>query len=625
MQAVKPALHIALMGQFRLCWGATAVLHLDTPSQQSLFAYLVLHPDQSHTRQHLAFTFWCASNERQARTNLRKALHHLRHVLPQVDRFLEIDRHAVTWRSNAPYTLDVAEFDAAVAQIHQAAAPAERQRSLEAAIHAYRGDLLPDHYDDWILAYRETLRRQYLACLTQHVQLLEEAREYAAAVVSARRLLQADPLHEAAYRRLMRLQALGGDRTGALRTYQACAVALQRELRVSPSEPTVAAFWRLLQPPIPPDGRLETRWPLVGRAQAWSALQTAWQRAARERPMFVLIRGEAGVGKTRLAAELLDWAARQGIPALHAAGHAPTHRLPYAPIADWLRGAAAHKPLTGLGNTWLREIGRLLPELLIERPDLTPPGPLTEPWQRQRFFAALAQSVLRLPQPLLLFVDDLQWCDLDTLEWFCFLLRFEPRARFLLLGAIREEEMLPHHPLSTLCHDSQHSSSFVQIALGRLEETAVAELAMHVAGRPLDAVQTAQLYAETEGVPLFVVEMAGSWANNGEWECERLPEKVQALLEERLADLSLMARDLAGLAATIGRSFRFDLLAAVSDVPEVTLVRALDELCQRRILLEQGADAYTFSHDKLRQVAYASLSCARRRLLRDRASAAYTC
>jgi predicted ATPase len=146
-----------------------------------------------------------------------------------------------------------------------------------------------------------------------------------------------------------------------------------------------------------------------------------------------------------------------------------------------------------------------------------------------------------------------------------------------------------------------------------------------VAGRPLDAVQTAQLYAETEGVPLFVVEMAGSWANNGEWECERLPEKVQALLEERLADLSLMARDLAGLAATIGRSFRFDLLAAVSDVPEVTLVRALDELCQRRILLEQGADAYTFSHDKLRQVAYASLSCARRRLLRDRASAAYTC
>jgi predicted ATPase len=433
------------------------------------------------------------------------------------------------------------------------------------------------------------------------------------------------PLHEAAYRRLMRLQALGGDRTGALRTYQACAVALQRELRVSPSEPTVAAFWRLLQPPIPPDGRLETRWPLVGRAQAWSALQTAWQRAARERPMFVLIRGEAGVGKTRLAAELLDWAARQGIPALHAAGHAPTHRLPYAPIADWLRGAAAHKPLTGLGNTWLREIGRLLPELLIERPDLTPPGPLTEPWQRQRFFAALAQSVLRLPQPLLLFVDDLQWCDLDTLEWFCFLLRFEPRARFLLLGAIREEEMLPHHPLSPLCHDSQHSSSFVQIALGRLEETAVAELAMHVAGRPLDAVQTAQLYAETEGVPLFVVEMAGSWANNGEWECERLPEKVQALLEERLADLSLMARDLAGLAATIGRSFRFDLLAAVSDVPEVTLVRALDELCQRRILLEQGADAYTFSHDRLRQVAYASLSSAKRRLLRDRVNAARTC
>lgn len=625
MAGTKNVLHITLMGRFRLRWGEAAVVHLDTPSQQSLLAYLALHPDQPHSRQHLAFTFWPDSHEGQSRTNLRKAIHHLRHILPQADQFLEVAWHTVTWCSSAPHTLDVAEFATAAAQVSTSVSPAAQRRSLEAAINHYQGDLLPGHYDNWILAQRETLRQQYLDCLMQHVQLLETAREYTAALISARRLLQADPLHESAYRRLMRLQALSGDRSGAVRTYHVCAAALQGELRVLPSAPTQEVYRRLLTAPASADGRAEMRFPLVGRTWAWRTLQTAWRRVlGEERPLFTLIRGEAGIGKTRLAEELLDWAARQGILALYAAGHAPTHSLPYGPVAEWLRGAATHKPLISLDDVWLREISRLLPELLLDRPDLSPPGPI-EAWQRQRFFTALAHAVFRLPQPLLLFVDDLQWCDVDTLEWFCFLLRFEPRARFLLLGAIREEEMSPHHPLSPLCHDSQHSNMFAQIELGRLEETAVAELAGHIAGWPLDAGQTAQLYAETEGVPLFVVEMVGSWgseADGQQGEMGWLPEKVQALLEERLADLSPMARDLAGLAAMIGRSFSFDLLAAASDAPETTLVEALDELCQRRILREQGADAYTFSHDKLRQTAYASLSYARQRLLRDRVSAA---
>ncbi|MBK8985694.1 MAG: AAA family ATPase [Chloroflexi bacterium] len=614
-------LYITLMGQFQMRWQETAVIPLAPPRHQVLLAYLVLHANQVHTRQHLAFTFWPDSNEDQARTNLRKALHHLRHVLPQANQFLLADWHVVRWCEDAPYSLDVAEFATAVAHVHQSTTPADRRHYLETAIHLYQGDLLPGHYDDWVLAHREVLRQQYLECLMQQIQLLEAAREYAAAANFARLLLQADPLHETAYRRLMRLQALGGDRVGALRTYNACAAALQQELSVLPSASTQKAYQLLLTPVASADGQA-ARLPLVGRTRAWSALQASWRRVMGERPLFTLIRGEAGVGKTRLAEEMLDWTARQGIPALHAAGHALTHNLPYAPIADWLRGAALRQPLRSLADVWLREISRLLPELLVERPDLTPPGPISETWQRERFFTALAQVVLQLPQPFLLFMDDLQWCDVDTLEWFCFLLYFAPEARFLLLGAIREEEVSPHHPLSPLCHDLQHGSSFVQIELGRLEEMAVAELAMHVTGRPLDAVQTAQLYAETEGVPLFVVEMAGSWANNGEWECERLPDKVQALLEERLADLSPMAREVVDLAATIGRSFRFDLLAAASDAPETMLVEALDELCQRRILLEQGADAYIFSHDKLRQAAYASLSCARRRLLRDRVSAA---
>jgi len=622
-------LHIALLGQFRLLWGETAVLDFDTPSHQALLAYLVLHPNQNHSRQHLAFTFWPKSTEDQARTNLRKAVYHLRHTLPQADRFLDADRYSLIWCGSAPYTLDAAEFATAVSQAQRALVPLERQHRLETAISRYPGDLLPGHYEEWALAHREILRQQYLGCLSQHIQLLEETQEYALAAVSARQMLQADPLHETAYRRLMRLQALSGDRAGALHTYEACATILERELHVHPSSPTKEAYQRLLRPETGSDGRAEARWPLVGRTQAWAALQTAWKRAARERPLFVLIRGEAGIGKTRLAEELLDWAVRQGIPALRATGHAPIHDLPYAPLTGWLRGAHDHAPFDDLDDIQLREIGRLLPELLSQRPDLTPPCPITETWQQQRFFAALAQAVLRIPQPFLLFIDDLQWCDLETLAWFCFLLHYEPQARFLLLGASRDKAITSDHPLSPLCHDFQHSGRFVQIEPGRLTPAETAALTSHVTGCALSQEQTAKLFTETEGVPLFVVEMARqiaaneSWAADAEqWGAERLPAKVRALLDERLAVLSPTARELVELAAVVDRSFSYDLLAAAGDAPQPALAQALDELCQRRILLEQGVDGYTFSHNKLRQVAYASLSQARRRLLRRQVSEA---
>ncbi len=109
-------LRISLMGQFRLVYDDTAVTHLNTPSHQALLAYLVLHADQIHTRQHLAFTFWPDSNEGQARTNLRKAIYHLRHNLPDADRFLHLEKQTVQWRLDAPYVVDVAQFEQLLSQ-----------------------------------------------------------------------------------------------------------------------------------------------------------------------------------------------------------------------------------------------------------------------------------------------------------------------------------------------------------------------------------------------------------------------------------------------------------------------------------------------------------------------------
>ncbi|MFN2138861.1 MAG: ATP-binding protein, partial [Candidatus Promineifilaceae bacterium] len=524
----------------------------------------------------------------------------IRRTIPESHRFLHVTRGAVQWRRDSPCSVDVWEFETSVNQAHHGDSPAERQHYLEQAIDNYHGDFLAGQFDDWILAFRERLRRRYLDALEEQLSLAENSRQYKEAIRLARRLLREDPLHEAAYRRLMRLQSLDGDVAGALRTYHACSAHLRHELGVDPAPATREAYRRLVQVDVPQQSTTPARLPLTGRNKAWQSLMSAWRQGSGGQGKFVMITGEAGIGKTRLAEELLDWAARQGISALSASCYAAGGSLPYAPITTWLRTMTCRPCLENLPDNWLQEVSRLLPELLIERPDLQPPGPISESWQRQHLFAALGHALLSQPQPFVLFIDDLQWCDADTLQWLSYLMHFDQTARFLLLGAARSEEVGVDHPLNDLIDELRHDDTVVEMELSRLNESETQVLAGHVLGGMLDDAQSAELAAHSEGVPLFIVEMArAGWADIAGAGRERsrddheqhhlLPAKVRAVIEARLSHLSPPATDLAALGAAIGRYFTYDLLAAASTQNEAVIVRALDELWQQRILREQGA------------------------------------
>jgi DNA-binding SARP family transcriptional activator/predicted ATPase len=650
-----PPLTIQLLGDFRIVYGEKNVTGVNTPRLQSLLAYLVMHRAAPHSRQHLAFIFWPHSTEAQARTNLRNQLYHLRRALPDADRFLHVDVKTLQWGPDAAFTLDVAEFERAIAQAHEAEQASSRdtapargsargaghqtavRAALEEAVGLYRGDLLPGCYDNWILPLRERLSQAFLRALERLIELLEAQRDYPTAIRYAQRLLRHDPLHEAAYRQLMRLRALSGDRAGALRAYHTCATVLQRELTVEPSPATREMYERLLnvetqaEPGARPPAALAASPPLVGRHQEWQQLQAAWRRAARGRPHLVLVAGETGIGKTRLAEDLIDWAAHQGIATSRTRSYAAEGALAYAPVAAWLRSDALGPALSALEDMWLTEVARVLPELLAERADLPAPSPLTERWQRQRLFEALARAILASGQSLLLVIDDLQWCDQETLEWLHYLLRFDPQARLLIVGTYRPEEIGPEHPLTSLRLALRRSQRLTEIELKPLDAADTAALAAHVAGGDLPPALAARIYEETEGNPLFVVETVRAGLP-GDSDSDppslslslslSLSPKVQAVIQARLVQLSPPARGLASLAATIGREFTFDVLARASDGDEDALVRGLDELWQRRIVREQGADAYDFSHDKIREVAYAGLSAARRRLLHRRVAQA---
>ena len=299
---------------------------------------------------------------------------------------------------------------------------------------------MPGCYSDWLLAERDRLAQAYGAALERLATLYEAQRDYPKAIGHAQALLRHDPLHEPAYAQLMRLHALNDDRAAALHTYHTCVTVLRRELDVAPGPATREIYERLLNASVQPSASPpEAAIPLIGREAEWAQLQRAW-RDARGRPGLALIAGEVGIGKTRLAEALVEWVARQGIPVLAARGYAAGGELAYAPVAAWLRSG----PRPPLAAPWLRELGRLLPELLVEQPDLPPPEPLTEKWQRTRLFEALAHAVLTGRRALLLFLDDLQWCDRDTLDWLAYLLQADAArngaVQLLVVATLRQGE-----------------------------------------------------------------------------------------------------------------------------------------------------------------------------------------
>jgi len=242
---VVKVLQLKLLGGFDLTYGNESITGVMSDRLQALIAYLVLNRHIAESRQHLAFLFWSDSSDSQARTNLRRAIHDLRRLLPDVEEFLVISSKTLQWRTDAPFDLDIAEFEQAIAAAKTADLPTARA-TLERAISLYQGKLLPNCYDEWIEPERERLHQACIQACSDLTQRLQEQQDYFAAIHSAQQLIRIDPVNELAYAQLMQAYALSGDRANALQAYHRCMTILRDELGIDPSAAIRDLYERLL-------------------------------------------------------------------------------------------------------------------------------------------------------------------------------------------------------------------------------------------------------------------------------------------------------------------------------------------------------------------------------------------
>ena len=617
-------LHVSLLGEQAITDDGAGGIRARSSRVVVLVAFLVVHAGSAQARQRIAGLLWPESTDAQALTNLRRELHHLRQVLRD-DPSLVVTSRDLCWRDTRTCRVDVRVFDSGRKAALAAAAAGDDDgilRHASAAIAAYRGELLPGVYEDWLLEARAQLERQCVDLCDLVCAARARGGDLAGAVRAARRRVQLQPLEEVGYRTLMELQADMGDRAGAVSTYHHCASVLERELCVAPDPSTHRAFQRLMayaRPAVRPpaaaslgagrSGRAAAQ--LFGRSAELSVLQEVWRAAAAGRRGLVLVRGGAGVGKTRLVTEIAERARLQGAVVATAQCLGSAGRLALAPVADWLRTDEVQSAVATLDPAWRAEVGRLVPV----SGSASSSRATADAWQRHRFLEGLARALIAVRRPLLLVLDNLEWCDQETLAFITFCLRLADGAPLLVAATLRQDDLDEDPELAGWIIRMRATGLLTEIPLSPLEAADTARLTQAISGRPLPAARADLLQAATGGFPLYIIEAARGTADPGG---TSLPVgDLAAVLRKRLDQGTAAAREVAALAAAVGTNFTLDLLTEASDLDADLVVEAVDELWRRRIIRE-FRDGYDFSHDLLRETAYAGISPPRRWLLHRR-------
>ncbi len=560
---------LELFGRGQLV-GADLVVRLERKTA-ALFAFLALEGATSRSR--LAGLLWADSTEESARSSLRQRLYRLR---TSVGKDLIVSDEPL--RLDPSLAIDAVRFESLIFTSEYGKA-----LSLEGELLAGNDyDDCPD-LNDWVLAARERLESGRREALSSEANLLEAAGDYQKALGRSQQLLARDPISEDTHRRIMRLHYLAGDRPAAIRAFEQCKTILGTQLGVEPLPETqnlaklissgdglpqitlasrVSIPIQILRPPV-----------LAGRKLEWERLETAW--AAKNN---IIIRGEPGVGKTRL---MLDFVASKAIYAM-LEGRPGDVGVPYASAARGLkRILEQHTNLEPI--KWVRqEISRILPDLEADMPSAI--GSDTE---KLRFFSAILELFNNLKVQAIV-ADDLQFMDSASLELWQYL-KTQLNPVFQTFSGYRTGELEASLEASllqeTILIDLKPlETEELSALLNGLELLGVTELAAslerYTGGNPMYILETLKSLLETDGITRGLPQHFPP------------PLKIGALIRHRLERLSPSALRLARVAAIAETDFNLELAASILEIKPFDLAELLSELGLAQVLVGER-----FAHD----------------------------
>jgi DNA-binding SARP family transcriptional activator len=690
-------------------------LTFSTRKALALLVYLAVEGG-THPRKTLSESFWPELDSEHGRAALRSTLLELRKLLerthgPGERAHLLVERDTLGFDQGSPLILDLRFVESASKQVGRGVEPLAGQArgellaQLEQATRLARGPFLESFtlrdsqfFDDWTRQHREYWHLRVHQLFDALSKLYERAGDGELAIDTVSRWLSFDPLNEEGYRRLMRLRFSQGDRVGALRVYANGRAVLADELQVEPEPETVALAKRIRHTAPSRPARSHSLWPphaspgqppanlldgpFLGRTAEFGTLIECYQRAYAGQPQLVLLQGESGIGKTRLATEFLGWAQAQGADVLAGRALQTGRQLPYQPLIDVLRLRLEqeHAPDDLLSDVWLAELSRLLPELRDRYPDLPVPS-TDEALGHNRLFEATARlvQIWAARRPLVLLLDDMQWADTATLDLVLYLSRSfaEQPAPVLLLLNLRtgtdsftdmQSTWLMALKRTRIPLTAQVLAAFTQEETQRfVQELPWAEQPLEVRNNGLTdgcpdtggsstfrdvLVPFANwLYFQTQGQPLYLVEtlkgllareiILPSLQENASWGLvlrtgllaqtpvgDLIPASVRELISSQLGRLTPSAWALLVAGAALGQRLTFERLIQVAQVDEQEGLHALEELLRIGLLCEgtqveesQAFDGYAFPREMIREVVYQKAGVTRQRLVKRRVSA----
>jgi DNA-binding SARP family transcriptional activator len=624
-----------------------------------LVKILALTPGHRLHRDQLIDALWPEVDADSALTSFHQALHAAR-------RALEPDRSA-----RAPGSLlrlhqqvlsiepaDAVWVDAEAFQTAASNARATRDLGVHLTAQAlYAGELLPeDLYESWTQRARDSLREMYLVLLLNTARLQAESGAPADAVETLRRLIDIDPLNEAAHAELMKLYATSGRRDQALRLYKQLSETLRTELDAEPSSEVSRLYERIssgeltgtlvvapsppsrtsLNSPVQPDlfggsrvslAEFASQDGVFNRRAELDLLQRAFDALHVDQGQIVLLAGEPGIGKTRLAETLAHFAGLSGATVLSARCHEAEGAPAFWPWLQIVRSGLKSIPaelLTADLGLEAGPIAQVVPDIRALLPD-TPVPPALDPDQaRFRFFESVTTFLVRLSErhPLVLVVDDLHWADRSSLMLLEFLGDEIAAHRIMLVATYRDADAAGNVALIRALERLNRSRATQRIMLTGFAIRDTAQYGEFIAGRPLPENLVATIYERSNGNPFFLREVVQLLAQEGResdpselgrWGTT-VPLGVREAVTLRLSRLSDDARRVLVDATVIGSGFGLELLSAVSTLSVDRVLDLLEEAVALGVIAEDSnhPNRFRFTHILVRQTLYESLIVARR-------------